>query len=138
MAKSADAVVRKKDAFTYMTSDLACIQYRDKEWHADCSSMWWYAAAQHFKTLPETANAGLQQGRIDSTSPSARCCNDGKTLSTQRRCGGSKRTVVGGGRARHENTSSYAKKIERGEEATEFRGRCQQIASRVGIGAVIR
>ncbi|GIW82184.1 MAG: hypothetical protein KatS3mg105_3991 [Gemmatales bacterium] len=59
------ALIRKKDgAYTYTTSDLATIQYRVREWHADTILyVVDFRQALHFKNLFEAGAAlGLRQG----------------------------------------------------------------------------
>jgi arginyl-tRNA synthetase len=138
----ADAVVRKRDgAFTYMTSDLACIRYRDKEWHPD--SLLYVVGmpqAQHFATLFESARRwGYKNIELTHVAFGSMLGNDGKTLST--RNGGAAdlsellRMAVVHGQEKYEQLRK--EKIERGEEATELSEvERQQIAQRVGIGAV--
>jgi arginyl-tRNA synthetase len=138
----ADAVIRKKDgAYTYMTSDLACIQYRAKEWHPD--AMLYVVGvpqSQHFKTLFETARRwGYTNVELDHVAFGSVLGNDRKPLST--RNGGAadlsellSQAIVHGGE-KYEQLRK--EKMERGEDVIELSDDEQrQVAERVGIGAV--
>ena len=138
----ADAVIRKKDgAFTYMTSDLACIQYRVKEWNPDAILyVVGIPQSQHFKTLFETARRwGYNDVELDHIGFGSVLGNDGKPLST--RNGGAAdlsellNLAVAHGDEKYEQLRN--EKIQRGEEAIEIPpDERRQIAERVGIGAV--
>ncbi|MFL5339592.1 MAG: arginine--tRNA ligase, partial [Gemmataceae bacterium] len=140
--RRADAVIRKKDgAFTYMTSDLATIQYRVKEWKPD-AILYVVGTPQshHFKTLFEAARrwgyTGVELQHIEFGSVLG---NDKRPLSTRN-----------GGASRLEELLDMA--ISRGgamcaekrKERTELgytdpelpAAEWQMLAERVGIGAV--
>lgn len=82
----ADAVVRKKDgAFTYMTSDLATIQYRMKEWNPD-AILYVVGAPQskHFETLFAVAKRwGYDRVDLRHIGFGSVLGNDRKMLSTR-------------------------------------------------------
>jgi len=138
----ADAVVQKKDgAFTYMTSDLACIQYRSKEWNPD-AILYVVGTPQskHFETLFESARRwGYTKVELRHINFGSVLGNDRKMLST--RNGGAaelgdllKMAIVKGGeeyeRTRRERTAT-------GQEVPVLSPEERAIvAERVGIGAV--
>lgn len=138
----ADAVVRKKDgAFTYMTSDLACIQYRVREWNPD--AMLYVVGvpqSQHFKTLFETARRwGYKDVELNHIAFGSVLGNDGKPLST--RNGGAAdlaellSMAIARGGEKYEQLRK--EKLDRGEEAVELSSDERRlVAQRVGIGAV--
>lgn len=140
--RRADAVIQKKDgAFTYMTSDLACIKYRMERWHPDAIL---YVVgtpqSQHFQTLFETARRwGYGQAELRHIQFGSVLGNDRKMLST--RNGGAAALsdllalAVARGGEKYEETR--AERLARGEEVPELdAAERQAIAEAVGIGAV--
>jgi arginyl-tRNA synthetase len=137
----ADAVVRKRDgAFTYMTSDLATIQYRLKEWHPD-AVLYVVGTPQafHFKTLFEIARrwgVGVELAHVAFGSVLG---NDGKMLST--RNGGAAELGELIERAFERGAAKYAQTVaerrDRGEDVPDVSPEEKTaIAESVGIGAV--
>jgi arginyl-tRNA synthetase len=137
----ADAVIRKKDgAFTYMTSDLATIQYRVREWRPD-AILYVVGAPQayHFKTLFEIARRWGVNVELTHVAFGSVLGNDGKMLST--RNGGAAelselldRAVERGG---EKYDQTVAERRERGEDVPEISPEeRRRIAEVVGLGAV--
>jgi arginyl-tRNA synthetase len=138
----ADAVVQKKDgAFTYMTSDLACIQYRSKEWNPDTIL---YVVgtpqSQHFATLFEAARRwGYTAVELRHINFGSILGNDRKMLSTRNggaaELGDLLRMAIAKGEEKYEQTRR--ERAEHGHEVPELSPEEQRIiAERVGIGAV--
>src|SRR5262245_3579324 len=138
----ADAVVQKKDgAFTYMSSDLACIQYRSKEWDPD-AILYVVGTPQskHFETLFEAARRwGYTKVELRHVNFGSVLGNDRKMLST--RNGGAAELgdllamAVAKGEEKYEQTRR--ERAERGQEVPELSADERRgIAERVGIGAV--
>jgi arginyl-tRNA synthetase len=137
----ADAVVRKKDgAFTYTTSDLATIQYREKEWKPDVV-LYVVGAPQayHFTTLFGIARKWGVATDLRHIGFGSVLGNDGKMLST--RNGGAAELselldrAIERGAEKYEQT--VAERRERGEEVPEVSAEeRKQIAEVVGLGAV--
>ncbi len=137
----ADAVVRKKDgAFTYTTTDLATISYRETEWTPD-AALYVVGTPQsfHFKTLFEIARRWGVATELTHVNFGSVLGNDGKILST--RNGGAAelselldRAVERGG---EKYDLTLAERRERGEDVPEVSAteRCA-IAEAVGLGAV--
>jgi arginyl-tRNA synthetase len=140
--RRADAVIQKKDgAFTYMTSDLACVKYRMERWHPDAIL---YVVgtpqSQHFQTLFETVRRwGYGQSELRHINFGSVLGNDRKMLST--RNGGAAALsdllamAVARGGEKYEQTRQ--ERLARGEEVPELdASERQAIAEAVGIGAV--
>jgi arginyl-tRNA synthetase len=137
----ADAVVRKRDgAFTYMTSDLATIQYRIKEWKPD-AILYVVGTPQsyHFTTLFEVARRWSVGVELEHIKFGSVLGNDGKMLST--RNGGAAELselldrAVEKGAAQYEQ--SVAERRERGEDVPTIDAAEEaSIAESVGLGAV--
>jgi arginyl-tRNA synthetase len=138
----ADAVIQKKDgAFTYMTSDLATIQYRMKLWNPD-AILYVVGApqAQHFQTLFATAKKwGFANVDLEHISFGSVLGNDRKMLST--RNGGAAELselldmAVSHGEAMYEENRKA--RTERGEDVPDLSAdERRQVAERVGLGAV--
>jgi arginyl-tRNA synthetase len=138
----ADAVVRKKDgAFTYMTSDLATIQYRVREWHPDAIL---YVVGspqtQHFQTLFEAARRwGYRDVELQHIAFGSVLGSDRKMLST--RNGGAAElselldTAIQRGDAALEE--SRKERLARGMDVAELSADERRVvAQRVGLGAV--
>ena len=135
------AFIRKKDAFTYTTTDLATVQYRVQHWHPDAIL---YVVdtrqALHFKNLFAAARrAGFDKVALEHT-------NFGSVLGADRR---PIKTREGGAveldqllneaveRARATYEGSRLERRSRGEELPELNAHEQdRIARVVGIGAV--
>lgn len=136
------ALIQKRDgAYTYMTSDLATIQYRANEWHPD--AMLYvvdFRQADHFKLLFETARrwgydstefAHLQFGSVLDS--------DGKPFAARK--GGAPDLEHLLDEAVRKGAEKYEEirqgRIERGETVPELGvEEKQHIAEVVGIGAV--
>jgi arginyl-tRNA synthetase len=137
----ADAVVRKRDgAFTYMTSDLATIQYRLKEWKPDAIlCVVGTPQAYHFTTLFEVARRWGVGVELEHIKFGSVLGNDGKMLST--RNGGAAELselldrAIEKGAAQYEQ--SVAERRDRGEDVpTIDAAEESRIAESVGLGAV--
>jgi arginyl-tRNA synthetase len=138
----ADAVVQKRDgAFTYMTSDLACIQYRSKEWNPEkILYVVGTPQSQHFQTLFEAARRwGYDKVELRHINFGSVLGNDRKMLST--RNGGAAELgdllamAVAKGEEKYEQTRR--ERAEHGHEVPELSAEERRtIAERVGIGAV--
>lgn len=137
----ADAVVRKKDgAFTYTTTDLATIRYRQTEWKPD-AALYVVGTPQsfHFKTLFEIAKRWGIGTDLTHVNFGSVLGNDGKILST--RNGGAAelselldRAVERGG---EKYDQTVAERRERGEDVPEASAAERRtIAEVVGLGAV--
>jgi arginyl-tRNA synthetase len=137
----ADAVIRKRDgAFTYMTSDLATIQYRMMEWTPD-AILYVVGTPQsfHFKTLFEIARRWGVNVELNHVAFGSVLGNDGKMLST--RNGGAAELSELLDRAVERGAEEYdqtlAKRRERGEDVPDVSPEERQsIAEAVGLGAV--
>jgi arginyl-tRNA synthetase len=137
----ADAVIRKKDgAFTYTTSDLATIQYRQKEWKPDVV-LYVVGAPQayHFTTVFGIARKWGVTTDLRHIAFGSVLGNDGKMLST--RNGGAAELselldrAVERGAEKYEQT--LAERRERGEDVPDISAEEKaRIAEAVGIGAV--
>jgi arginyl-tRNA synthetase len=138
----ADAVIQKKDgAFTYMTSDLATIQYRVKQWHPN-AILYVVGApqAQHFQTLFEAVKRwNIASVELEHISFGSVLGNDRKMLST--RNGGAAGLgelldmAVAHGEAMYEENRKA--RLERGEDVPDLTSdERRQVAERVGLGAV--
>lgn len=140
--RRADAVIQKKDgAFTYMTSDLACVKYRMERWRPDAIL---YVVgtpqAQHFQTLFEAARRwGYGQAELRHINFGSVLGNDRKMLST--RNGGAAALsdllalAVARGGEKYEETRR--ERLARGEDVPDLDpSERQAIAEAVGIGAV--
>jgi arginyl-tRNA synthetase len=137
----ADAVIRKKDgAFTYTTSDLATIQYRQKEWKPDVV-LYVVGAPQayHFTTLFGIARKWGVTTDLRHIGFGSVLGNDGKMLST--RNGGAAELSELLDRAVERGAEKYAQTLaerrERGEDVPEISAEERnRIAEVVGLGAV--
>ncbi len=138
----ADAVIRKKDgAATYMTSDLACIQYRVQEWQPD-SILYVVGVpqSQHFKTLFETARLwGYSNIELNHIVFGSILGNDARPLST--RNGGATNLGELLNMAIEHGGATYERlrleRMERGDEVIDLSPEERAlVAKRVGIGAV--
>jgi arginyl-tRNA synthetase len=136
------ALVRKKDgAFTYTTSDLACIRYRMEKWHAD-AILYIVDARQalHFQNLFEAARRwGYDRVELAHISFGSVLGEDRKPLKTRE--GGAvelgsllDEAVQRAGQV-YDLTRQEA--VARGEEAPELSaGELVNVQEAVGIGAV--
>lgn len=139
---SVPALVRKRDgAFTYMTSDLATIRYRVKEWHP--AAMLYVVDARqafHFKQLFDAARRwGYDKVELEHVAFGSVLGPDRKPLKTREggavELGALLDEAVEHGAERYEQ--SRAERIERGEDVPELsESEKQQIAETVGLGAV--
>jgi arginyl-tRNA synthetase len=136
------ALIRKGDgAYTYMTTDLATIQYRVQEWHPDALLyVVDFRQADHFKILFETARRwGYDHLELQHLQFGAVLGPDGKPLKS--RDGGVLELeellneAVAHGVAKYREIRQQ--RLERGEEVPDLSEQeIQQIAETVGYGAV--
>ncbi|MFO0808112.1 MAG: arginine--tRNA ligase [Gemmataceae bacterium] len=137
----ADAVVRKKDgAFTYTTTDLATIRYRQDEFKPN-AILYVVGTPQafHFRTLFEIARRWGYGVELTHVNFGSVLGNDGKILST--RNGGAAELGELLDRAVERGAEKYdqtvAERRERGEDVPEVSAdERQRIAEAVGLGGV--
>lgn len=136
------ALIRKGDgAYTYMTTDLATIQYRVQEWRPDALLyVVDFRQADHFKILFETARRwGYDHLELQHLQFGAVLGPDGKPLKS--RDGGVLELEELLNEAATHGAAKYREirqqRLERGEEVPELsEAEIQQIAQTVGYGAV--
>jgi arginyl-tRNA synthetase len=136
------ALVRKKDgAFTYTTSDLACIRYRMEHWHPD-AILYVVGAPQalHFQNLFDAARRwGYDQVKLEHIAFGSVLGPDRRPIKTRE--GGAvelgRLLDEAVERAARVYEQSRAERLARGEEVPELGPEERaQIAEAVGLGAV--
>jgi arginyl-tRNA synthetase len=136
------SVIRKRDgAFTYTTSDLATIRYRETEWHAD-AILYVVGAPQalHFKNLFEAARCwGYDRVEFQHIAFGSVLGQDGRVIKTREggavELGALLDEAVERGERAYEQTR--AERRARGEDVPDLSAEeRQRIAKVVGIGAV--
>ncbi len=140
--KHPPALIQKRDgAFTYTTSDLACIQYRVETWHPDAILyVVDFRQGLHFKNLFAAARRwGYEKVALEHISFGSVLGKDGKPIKTRE--GGAVELdalldeAVERAAQVYEKTQQEAR--ERGEEAVELaEAEKRQVYDAVGIGAV--
>jgi arginyl-tRNA synthetase len=141
-ANQPPAIVQKKDgAFTYTTSDLACIRYRVERWKPDAILyVVGFPQSLHFKNLFDAARRwGYDRVKLEHITFGSVLGEDGKLLRTRSGepieletllCEAVERAAAAYAQGRHES-------LERGDEPVELSPEEQQrVAEVVGIGAV--
>jgi arginyl-tRNA synthetase len=135
------AFIRKKDAFTYTTTDLATIHYRVDHWHPHVM-LYVVDARQalHFKNLFAAARrAGFDKVALEHISFGSVLGPDGRPIKTRE--GGAveldQLLDEAVERARAAYVESRKEREERGEQVPELSAeKCDEIARAVGLGAV--